>query len=203
MKSAREAIKLLKEGNERFRSNNQLHEGSSFEKRREELLDGQAPFAVILGCADSRAPAELVFDQGLGDLFVVRVAGNVAAPSQIGSVEYAVEVLGTRLVVVMGHSNCGAVAATIQKFENASVEFTPSLMKLVERIQPSVEAVLARDADPDANSLLAQVVRANVSNTVTTLLSESPVLKRFSQNEGLMIVGSEYSLETGSVEFFE
>jgi carbonic anhydrase len=198
---ASEAINRLKTGNERFVSNVSLHHGCSFEDRRNELLEGQAPFAVILGCSDARVPAELVFDQGLGDLFVVRVAGNVAAPSQIGSVEYAVEVLGTRLVVVMGHSNCGAVGATIQKFENASVEFTPSLMKLVERIQPSVEAVLARDAGYDSSTFIAEVVKANVAVTVKTLLDESPVVSRFVKDAGLMIVGAEYFLQTGKVEF--
>ncbi|MDA0349682.1 MAG: carbonic anhydrase [Verrucomicrobia bacterium] len=203
MISAHDALQRLKDGNKRFISNVQIHEGTSFEKRRNELVDGQAPFAVILGCSDARVPAELVFDQGLGDLFVVRVAGNVAAPSQIGSVEFAVEVLGSRLVVVMGHSNCGAVAATIQKFENASVELTPSLMNLVERIQPSVEAVLARNAAYDSDALIAEVVKANIAATVATLLGESTVLNRFTQEEGLMILGAEYSLETGVVAFFQ
>src|SRR5271157_2642032 len=114
MISAREALDRLKEGNRRFASDLRSRDLPTGQTRRRELAAGQEPFAIILGCSDSRVPAEIVFDQGLGDLFVIRVAGNIVAPSQIGSVEFAAERFGTRLVVVLGHSSCGAIEAAIE-----------------------------------------------------------------------------------------
>jgi carbonic anhydrase len=173
-------------------------------ERRPRLVAEQHPFAIILGCADSRAPAELVFDQGLGDLFVIRVAGNVVAPSLIGSIEYAAEVFGTRLVVVMGHSHCGAVQAAVEELDRPTELRSPNLRSIVERIRPSIETV--RDvAGPeiDRETLVSKAIRANVRASVTQLRASSTLLERLIEDDALLIVGAEYALETGVVEFFE
>ena len=117
MISGREALKRLREGNKRFASDTMSRETVPNHARRADLVSGQEPFAIILGCSDSRVPAEIVFDQGLGDLFVIRVAGNIVAPSQVGSVEFAATRFGTRLVVVLGHSQCGAIVATLEELQ--------------------------------------------------------------------------------------
>src|SRR5258706_13025023 len=121
--------------------------------RRRELAAGQEPFAIILGCSDSRVPAEIVFDQGLGDLFVIRVAGNIVAPSQIGSVEFAAERFGTRLVVVLGHSRCGAIQATLEELALPTEGKSRNLRSIVDRIRPSVEALMATDLKSDHAAL--------------------------------------------------
>lgn len=171
--------------------------------RRSALLLGQAPFAIILGCSDSRVPAELVFDQGFGDLFVIRVAGNVVAPSQVGSVEFAASRYGTRLVVVMGHSQCGAVIATLEDLQGGPTNQSMNLRSIVDRVRPSVETLLSgrRDADPD--TLVRDAVRANVRTSVDHLRHGSALLENLIHETGLLVVGAEYSLETGVVEFFE
>lgn len=171
------------------------------EARRRQLTDGQAPFAIILGCSDSRAPAEIVFDQGLGDLFVIRVAGNIVQPSQAGSVEYAASTFGTRLVVILGHTSCGAVSATVEQLRSQGDKCSPNLQSIVGFIRPSVEPLLAQDLDAEA--LLRESVRANVRASVAKLRLASPVLERLERDEGLVIVGAEYSLETGLVDFFD
>ena len=201
MITAEEALKRLKEGNDRFVRGEIVHTGTI--SRRFEVVERQAPMAIVLGCSDSRVPSELIFDQGLGDLFVVRVAGNVAAPSQIGSVEYAVSELGVRIVIVMGHSKCGAIIAAVNQLENPSGGLTPSLLNLLERIQPSVEAVVAGKGTKDKTALVADVVKMNILATVDTLRRESPILREHESERGLVIIGSQYSLETGKVEFFE
>ena len=166
-------------------------------------MSGQAPFAIILGCSDSRVPAELVFDQGFGDLFVIRVAGNVVAPSQVGSVEFAASRYGTRLVVVMGHSQCGAVIATLEDVQGGPTNQSMNLRSIVDRVKPSVETLLSgrRDADPDA--LVRDAVRANVRASVDHLRHGSALLEKLIHETGLLVVGAEYSLETGIVEFFD
>lgn len=199
MLTAPEALDRLRSGNERFLAGaSDLHEPV---RRVAELAEGQAPFAVVLGCSDSRVPVELVFDQGLGDLFVIRVAGNVAAPSQIGSIEYAAAQLGARLVVVLGHTRCGAVAASV----DAAPGTTPEghLGSIVERVLPAVHE--ARAARPGAGheDLVREAVRANVRASVRSLLEDSPVLARLAAEDGLSVVGAEYALETGRVEFLE
>jgi len=199
--TALEALQRLQEGNERFvsgvRSLDTLMSGT----RRSELVAGQEPFAVILGCSDSRVPVEMVFDQGLGDLFVIRVAGNVVAASQIGSVEFAAERFGTRLVVVLGHSRCGAVTATLEELQRPSENQSRNLHSIVDRIRPSVQGLLATDLHAD--SLVEQAVRANVRVAASTLRNGSPVLEQLIREDGLLVVGAEYSLETGEVDFFE
>ena len=198
---AREALARLREGNVRFVSQNRSD--SVTETRRRELAAAQAPFAIILGCSDSRVPAEIVFDQGLGDLFVIRVAGNIVAPSQIGSVEFAAARYGTRLVVVLGHSMCGAILATIEELRRRSDEQSRNMRTIVDRIRPSVEALLETSLGHDADSLVHHAVRANIRMSADHLRHGSEVLEQLIQNEGLLIVGAEYCLETGVVEFFD
>ncbi|MCA9919385.1 MAG: hypothetical protein KC445_15605, partial [Anaerolineales bacterium] len=171
--------------------------------QRNALVHGQSPFAIILGCSDSRVPAELIFDQGLGDLFVIRVAGNIVAPSHIGSVEYAAEMFGTRLVVVMGHSSCGAVLATLDELERPSENRSPNLRAIVDYIRPSVEELLHTDLRHDRDALVHHAVRANVRTSVNRLRHGSQILEELSINDGLLVVGAEYNLATGKVEFFD
>lgn len=168
-----------------------------------ELRTQQKPFAIVLGCSDSRVPAEIVFDQGLGDLFVIRVAGNIVAPSQVGSVEFAASRYGTRLVVVLGHSQCGAILATIEELQRPEANQSRNLRSIVDRVRPSVEGLLKTELRHDANALIRHAVRANVGVSVSHLRYGSDVLERLSRNDGLVVVGAEYSLETGVVEFFD
>jgi len=200
--SAREALNRLQEGNHRFVTG----AGSRVlvdEGRRSELVYGQEPFAIILGCSDSRVPAEIVFDQGLGDLFVIRVAGNIVAPSQVGSVEFAADKFGTRLVVVLGHSGCGAVAATLDELERPSASRSPNLRSIVDRIRPSVETLLETDLRLDRAALSQHAVRANIRASASQLRSGSRILEDLIRTEGLLVVGAEYDLETGVVDFFD
>lgn len=168
----------------------------------DELAEGQQPFAVILGCSDSRVPVEIVFDQGLGDLFVIRVAGNVVAPSQIGSIEFAAEMFSTALVVVLGHSRCGAVQATLQQLREPEEQQSPNLKSIVDRISPAVSAVLQTAADKDVASLERAAIRENVRASVKALQHGSTILEEMVTDGKLLIVGAEYSLDTGVVEFF-
>jgi carbonic anhydrase len=200
---AREALERLREGNRRFASNLGGAEALLNHTRRAELAAGQQPFAIILGCSDSRVPAEIVFDQGLGDLFVIRVAGNIVAPSQVGSVEFAAARYDTRLVVVLGHSQCGAIAATLEELRRPTENQSRNLRAIVDRIRPSVEGLLATDLRRDAEALVTQAVRANIRASVDHLRHGSQVLEQLIQDEGLRVIGAEYSLETGVVEFFD
>ena len=168
-----------------------------------ELAAGQDPFAIILGCSDSRVPAEIVFDQGLGDLFVIRVAGNIVASSQIGSVEFAAERFGTPLVVVLGHSRCGAVLATLEELMQPRENQSRNLRSIVDRIRPSVEALLATELRHDSEALVRHAIRTNVRVSAHQLRHGSEVLEHAIQRDGLLVVGAEYSLETGIVEFFD
>lgn len=203
MISAREALARLREGNRRFASGARRSGELASPARRDELVAGQEPFAIILGCSDSRVPAELVFDQGLGDLFVIRVAGNIVASSQVGSVEFAAERFGTRLVVVLGHSRCGAILATIEELMRPTASQSPNLRSIVGRVRPAVEALLATDLRHDPQALAQQAERANVRASAHQLRHGSEILERLIQREGLLVVGAEYSLETGVVEFFD
>jgi carbonic anhydrase len=200
---AREALERLRRGNGRFVSGVSGREILTSPSRRNELAAGQAPLAIILGCSDSRVPAEIVFDQGLGDLFVIRVAGNIVAPSQVGSVEFAAERFGTRLVVVLGHSRCGAILATLEELGHPTEGQSRNLRSIVDRIRPSVEALLATELRHDADALVREAVRANIRASANHLRHGSEVLEQLIQNDGLLVVGAEYSLETGVVEFFE
>ncbi len=203
MMSAQKALQALQEGNHRFVKNMREMSVLADGERRRELVTGQNPFAIILGCSDSRVPAEIVFDQGLGDLFVIRVAGNIVAPSLIGSVEFAADRFGTPLVVVLGHSMCGAVVATIEELERPTENRSPNLHAIVERIQPSVSALLAVDRISNREELIQQAVRENIRTSVMQLRSGSRILEELIRKQKLMIVGAEYSLETGVVDFFE
>jgi len=202
MITAIEALDRLREGNQRFASGVRSIDSLVSHSRRAELVSGQEPFAIILGCSDSRVPAELVFDQGLGDLFVIRVAGNVVAPSQVGSVEFSAEHHGARLVVVLGHTNCAAVSATLEQLQKPSESRSPNLQSIVDRIRPSVETVLEVSAGSSQEVLMQQAVRANVRACVDHLRHGSKLLEELIARDGLLVVGAEYSLETGVVEFF-
>jgi len=200
---AADALARLREGNLRFASDVTSHAGTGFRSRRLETATNQEPFAVILGCSDSRVPAEIVFDQGLGDLFVIRVAGNIVAPSQIGSVEFAAERTGARLVVVLGHSRCGAILATLEEMARPSKEQSRGLRSIVERVRPAIEPILMSQITPTDDALIRRAVRANVTASVSHLRHGSEILERLIQTDGLVIVGAEYCLETGVVEFFD
>lgn len=202
MISAIEALERLREGNHRFVSDIRGRGTISSQARRDELVAGQEPFAIILGCSDSRVPAEIIFAQGLGDLFVIRVAGNIVAPSQIGSVEFAAERYGTRLVVVLGHSMCGAVLATLEELERPTESRSPNLRSIVDRIQPAVEALLETELRQDPDALVRHAVRANIRASANHLRHGSQILEQRIRKDGLLVVGAEYSLETGVVDFF-
>ena len=203
MTSAQEALDRLREGNRRFASRMRSRNTLLSHARRTELAKEQQPFAIILGCSDSRVPAEIVFDQGPGDLFVIRVAGNIVAPSQVGSVEFAAARFRTRLVVVLGHSQCGAILATLEELQQLTENQSRNLRAIVDRVRPSVEGLLKTELRHDLDALVRHAVRANVGVSVNHLRHGSEVLEQQIQNEGLLVVGAEYSLETGVVEFFE
>ena len=203
MVSAREAFERLREGNLRFAANVRGSDAFLSHTRRVDLAAGQQPFAIILGCSDSRVPAEIVFDQGLGDLFVIRVAGNIVAPSQVGSVEFAAARFGTRLVVVLGHSQCGAILATIEELQRPRANQSVNLRAIVDRVRPSVEGLFATDLRHDRDALVDQAVRANIRASVNHLRHGSEVLEQLMRKDGLLVVGAEYSLETGGVDFFD
>lgn len=200
---AQEALQRLRDGNRRFASDTQNSVALTSQNRRTEVAAGQEPFAIILGCSDSRVPAEIIFDQGLGDLFVIRVAGNIVAPSQVGSVEFAAERYHTRLVVVLGHSSCGAIQATLEELQRPTENQSRNLHSIVDRVRPSVEALLATELRHDHDALVHHAVRANIRVSANHLRHGSEVIEQLIQQEGLLVVGAEYSLETGLVEFFD
>ena len=203
MISALEALDRLRKGNQRFVSDIRGQGCSTGQTRRDELVAGQEPFAIILGCSDSRVPAEIVFDQGLGALFVIRVAGNIVAPSQIGSVEFAACLYDTPLVVVMGHSMCGAVITTLEELERPTGNRSTNLQSIVNRIRPSVQALLETGLHDDPEALLRQAIRANIRASASQLRHGSKILEDLIEKDRLLVVGAEYSLETGVVEFFD
>jgi carbonic anhydrase len=203
MISAPEALERLRAGNRRFVAEVQSRATRPTEARRLEVAAGQEPFAIILGCSDSRVPAEIIFDQGLGDLFVIRVAGNIVAASQVGSVEFAAARYSTRLVVVVGHSQCGAVLATLEELQQPRASQSPNLRSIVDRVRPAVEGLLATSLRDDPEALVRQSVRANIRASANHLRHGSAVLERLITREGLLVVGAEYSLETGTVDFFD
>lgn len=203
MITAEDALERLRVGNGRFVSNVRSTEVWVNGARRLELTNGQEPFAIVLGCSDSRVPAEIVFDQGLGDLFVIRVAGNIVAPSQVGSVEFAAERFGSKLVVVLGHSQCGAILATIEELRSPSENPSHNQRSIVERVRPSVEGLFATELRHQPDVLVREAVRANIRASVNHLRHGSAVLEHLIQQKQLMVVGAEYSLETGVVDFFD
>jgi carbonic anhydrase len=203
MISARDSLALLRDGNRRFVSDVRSNDTLPTRSRRLELAAGQAPFAAVLGCSDSRVPVEIVFDQGLGDLFVIRVAGNIVAPSLIGSVEFAAEQFGTRLVVVLGHSDCGVILATLDQLQRPKENQSRNLHSIVDLVRPSVEGLLATDLRHDLNELVHQAVRANIRASVNQLRHGSEIIEQLVRNDGLLVVGAEYSLKSGVVDFFD
>lgn len=203
MISASEALERLKEGNRRFLSGERSGGELLNEAQRNSLIQGQAPFAIILGCSDSRVPAEIIFDQGLGDLFVIRVAGNIVAPSQIGSVEFAAERFGTPLVVVLGHSMCGAVMATVEALESTATAQSSNVMSIVNRIIPSVKPLFQTELRHNPDQLLSSAIRANICAATNHLRHGSTILEQLIEEGKLAIIGAEYSIETGKVDFFD
>ncbi len=199
MISAADALQRLRDGNRRFVNAERSNAESLSEARRAELAAGQDPFAVVLACSDSRVPVELIFDQGLGDLFVIRVAGNIVAPSQIGSIEYAASQLGTRLVLVLGHSNCGAVDATLAELSREQELRSPNLRSIVDRIRPAVEPLI----DAPEGLTLPKAVLANVRHSVEQLRHGSQILEDLIDKGELTVVGAKYWIETGEVRFFD
>jgi carbonic anhydrase len=202
MVTAGSALDRLRAGNRRFVEGNLNSESLASPARRNTLVGDQKPFAIILGCSDSRVPGEMIFDQGLGDLFVIRVAGNIVAPSQIGSVEFAAENFGCQLVVVLGHSKCGAVSATLEQLQHSEETRSKNLRAIVDRISPSVKGLLESDLKGKPEALLEAAVEANIRASVTQLRQGSDILKQLVESRKLLIVGAEYSLKTGVVEFF-
>lgn len=200
---AAEALERLREGNRRFVAEVRREDNPNTRTRRLALAGAQEPFAIVLGCSDSRVPAELVFDQGLGDLFVIRVAGNIVAPSQVGSVEFAAARFGTRLVVVLGHSSCGAIVATLEELGRPTQDQSKNLRSIVDRVRPSVEPLLATELANRPEALMHEAVRANIRASASHLRHGSEVLEDLIERQGLLIVGAEYSLETGEVDFFD
>ena len=202
MLTAQEALMRLQEGNKRFVEGKSTY-NTNDARRRNELVDGQTPFAIILGCSDSRVPAEIVFDQGLGNLFVIRIAGNIVAPSQIGSIEFAVETFQTPLVVVLGHTRCGAVAATLNQIRQPQASRSQYLRSILERIRPAVEPLSEIGTDLTPEQLLERAIRSNIRMSVNQLRHGSSFLEEIHDSGSLRIVGAEYSLESGEVDFFE
>ena len=202
MLTAQEALVRLQEGNQRFVEGKSTR-NTNYTQRRNELVDGQTPFAIILGCSDSRVPTEIVFDQGLGDLFVIRIAGNIVAPSQIGSIEFAVETFQTPLVVVLGHTHCGAVAATLNQIRQPQASRSQHLRSIVECIRPAVEPLSEIRTNLAYERLLERAIRSNVRMSINQLRLGSSFLEEMYDSGSLWIVGAEYSLESGEVDFFE
>ena len=200
--TAADALERLREGNRRFVSGLVHANSRPAGFQAPESVDGQSPLAIVLGCSDSRVPAELVFDQGLGDLFVIRVAGNIVAPSQIGSVEFAASKFGTRLVVVLGHSHCGAVAATLDELRQPADIQSRDLRSIISRIQPAIEELMGASPNIDREMLIDSAIRSNVKQSVHQLRHGSSILENLIASQGLKIVGAEYSLYSGEVDFF-
>lgn len=203
MNAAFEALERLREGNRRFVLGTRRLDALVGQTPPTGDLTVQRPFAIVLGCSDSRVPVELVFDQGPGDLFVIRVAGNIVAPSQIGSAEFAAEQFGPRLIVVLGHTECGAVRATLEELQRPTARPSKGLGSIVDRIRPAVEGLLATELRNDPGALMRQAVRSNVRMSAQTLRYGSGILEQLIRDEGLLIVGAEYSLQTGCVDFFD
>lgn len=199
---ASDALERLRDGNVRFVAGEVDSDSTASRVHIPENASIQNPFAIILACSDSRVPTELIFDQGIGDLFVIRVAGNIVAPSQIGSIEYAATEFGTRLVVVLGHSNCGAVIATLKELAKKESHRSPNLRAIVDRIRPAIEPVLEKHTDDESEKVIRESVRANVRASVNQLQHGSLIIENLIDEGSLEIVGAEYSIEAGTIEFF-
>jgi carbonic anhydrase len=201
--NALEALRRLQEGNRQFVAGNYNAAEHVAELKWTPDNAGQLPFAVVLGCSDSRVPVEIVFNQGFGDLFVIRVAGNIVAPSQVGSIEFAAEKFGTALVVVLGHTHCGAIDATLEALSNPAGTGSHHLRSIVDRIRPSVQGLLATDLKHNHELLKQVAVRTNISVSASFLRHGSQLIEQLIEQGQLLVVGAEYSLETGMVDFFD
>lgn len=202
MISAQEALQRLRDGNRRFVAALEKPDAAT-SVRHHALIADQHPYATILGCSDSRVAPEIVFETSLGELFVIRVAGNVVAPIETGSIEYAAAKLGTRLVIVLGHEGCGAVQATIDELRHPGSTPSPNLTALVDRVRPAVAPLLTSASGDDPAALSRAAVRANVVASIARLRAESSILREMSEREGALIVGAVYSLRTGVVDFLD
>lgn len=198
-----DAITRLKEGNARFVANVRGVDAILSQVRRADFVAGASPFAIILGCSDSRVPAELVFDQGLGALFVIRVAGNIVAPSQLASIEFAAQRMGTPLAVVMGHTGCGAVEATVDDLLQPHAPQEMNLSSILQRVRPAVMPLMHTELVRDRAALSRAAVRANVIASVNQVRHGTPLIENLVTNGKLTVVGAEYDLATGVVDFFE
>ena len=203
MVTAEQALQRLRDGNQRFVAGETGHVKAVERVHSGESVADQHPIAIVLACSDSRVPIELIFDQGIGDLFVIRVAGNVVAPSQVGSIEFAARQFGTRLVLVLGHSNCGAVIATLNELTRHETIRSPGLRAIVDRVRPAVEPILARHETNESAQVLHEAIRANIDRSVGCLAHGSRALETLINRGELMVVGAEYSVETGAVEFLD
>ena len=203
MISADEALERLKAGNQRYVDGNTRYAELVNEQRRSKLVEGQLPWAVVLGCSDSRAPAEIIFDHGLGDLFVIRVAGNIVAPSGVGSIEFAVESYGTPLVVVLGHTDCGAIHATLETLKHPEAQHSHNLNSIVSRIRPTLETLAETELSAQPEELAKYAVRANIRASVNHIRYSSPILEQRVQSGMLKVVGALYSLDSGIVHFLD
>lgn len=203
MVTALEALKRLRDGNRRFVEGMRKGVIHIDDVERSVMLESQSPIAAVLGCSDSRVPVELVFNQGFGDLFVIRVAGNIVAPSQIGSIEFAAEQFGTRLVVVMGHTRCGAVEATLDQLQRSTETRSRNLQSIVDRIRPALTGLMNTELGKDKELLMQVAVRTNVSMSANFLRHGSTIIEELIADGQLLVVGAEYSLETGEVDFFD
>ena len=202
MTEADVALQRLVAGNARFVAGEIESDTQRHGARREELVEGQAPFAIILSCSDSRVPVEIIFDQGLGDLFVIRVAGNIASATQLGSIEFAARFFGARLVVVLGHTGCGAMAVSLDAVQNGDLPDSDNLRRIIDAVRPAVEDVVANASGSDHNELVDLIGRENVRRAVDRLRTGSGIIRQLAEEEGLRVVGAEYSLATGAVQFF-
>ena len=192
-------MQRLVEGNRRFRQADAASQARSWS--RDLATEAQRPFAIILGCSDSRTPVEILFDEGFGDLFVIRIAGNIVAPSVVGSIEFAAAQFGTRLVVVMGHTRCGAVAATVKAIETGLGPESKNIRAITDRIAPHIQG-LVHPGEPDA-TVLREAIRANVRASVDHLRHGSQLIEELVLSGRVAVVGAEYELETGAVRFLD
>jgi carbonic anhydrase len=193
-----QALARLIEGNRRFRVSNGVSEARAWDRHM--ATEAQRPFAIVLGCSDSRTPVEILFDEGFGDLFVVRIAGNIVAPSVVGSIEFAASQFGSRLVVVMGHTRCGAVAATVNAIRTGLGPDSRNIRSITDRIAPHIEGLVRLG---DADGILREAVRANVRASADHLRHGSRLLEELVSSGRVAVVAAEYELETGAVHFLD
>jgi carbonic anhydrase len=200
--SPEDALKRLLDGNHRFRE--KFGDPSARPWHQDLADESQRPFAIVLGCSDSRTPVEILFDQGFGDLFVVRIAGNIVAPSVVGSIEFAASQFGSRLVVVLGHSRCGAIAATMRAIETGDGPESKNIRSITDRITPHIEALVRpTSTDADRTALLRDAMRANIRASVDHLRHGSRMLEDLVLEGRVVVVGAEYELETGRVSLVD